>query len=250
MHAARPTGPFRRTAAAPTTGGGPISRYIYSRAHIGHTYSTLPPVHSHTPPPPSPQASKHLIMATLRRCSGLLLAVVAVALAAGMAAAQGPAGAPAPAAGFSSECMTAVLNMSDCLPYVESGSKTRHPDTACCPELDGLLQSNPVCLCQLLAGGADSYGISVDYKRAMALPGVCRLTAPPLSACAAFGVPVGPSSAPLTGVSPSATGPQMPENPPSATPSKSKSHAPGRLTGRGLVALAALPLTITAAAMF
>ncbi|KAF7038294.1 hypothetical protein CFC21_048494 [Triticum aestivum] len=190
-------------------------------------------------------------MATLRRCSGLLLAAVALALAAGMAAAQGPAGAPAPAAGISSECMTAVLNMSDCLPYVESGSKTRHPDKACCPELDGLLQSNPVCLCQLLAGGADSYGISVDYKRAMALPGVCRLNAPPLSACAAFGVPVGPSSAPLTGVpSPSATGPLMPENPPSATPSKSKSHAPGRLNGRGLVALAALPLAITAAAMF
>ncbi|KAE8772369.1 non-specific lipid transfer protein GPI-anchored 2-like [Hordeum vulgare] len=189
-------------------------------------------------------------MAALRRCSGLLLAAVALALAAGMAAAQGPAGAPAPAAGISSECMTAVLNMSDCLPYVESGSKTRHPDKACCPELDGLLQSNPVCLCQLLAGGADSYGISVDYKRAMALPGVCRLNAPPLSACAAFGVPVGPSSAPLTGVSPSATGPQMPENPPSGTPSKSKSHAPGRLTGGGLVALAALPLAITAAAMF
>nr|CDM84687.1 unnamed protein product [Triticum aestivum] len=213
-------------------------------------------------------------MATLRRCSGLLVAVVALALAAGMAAAQGPAGAPAPAAGISSECMTAVLNMSDCLPYVESGSKTRHPDKACCPELDGLLQSNPsgsktrhpdkaccpeldgllqsnpVCLCQLLAGGADSYGISVDYKRAMALPGVCRLNAPPLSACAAFGVPVGPSSAPLTGVSPSATGPQMPENPPSGTPSKSKSHAPGSLTGRGLVALAALPLAFTAAAMF
>uniref|UniRef100_R7W675 Bifunctional inhibitor/plant lipid transfer protein/seed storage helical domain-containing protein n=1 Tax=Aegilops tauschii TaxID=37682 RepID=R7W675_AEGTA len=94
----------------------------------------------------------------------------------------------------------------------------------CCRGRGGLLQSTPVCLCQLLAGGADSYGISVDYKRAMALPGVCRLNAPPLSACA--------------------------ENPPSATPSKSKSHAPGRLNGRGLVALAALPLAITAAAMF
>jgi hypothetical protein len=92
--------------------------------------------------------------------------------------------APAPAATISPECMDAVLNMSDCLPYVESGSTTKNPDKACCPELDGLLQSHPVCLCQLLAGGGESYGVSVDYKRAMALPGVCKLNAPPLSACA------------------------------------------------------------------
>jgi hypothetical protein len=92
--------------------------------------------------------------------------------------------APAPAATISPECMDAVLNMSDCLPYVESGSTTKSPDKACCPELDGLLQSHPVCLCQLLAGGGESYGVSVDYKRAMALPGVCKLNAPPLSACA------------------------------------------------------------------
>lgn len=120
----------------------------------------------------------------LRRCSLLVVAAVVAAVALS-AAAQGPAGAPAPAGpGISEACMTAVLNMSDCLPYVESGSTARHPDKACCPELDGLLQSNPVCLCQLLAGGADSYGVSVDLKRAMALPGTCRLNAPPLSACA------------------------------------------------------------------
>ncbi|KAK1667671.1 hypothetical protein QYE76_055830 [Lolium multiflorum] len=159
-----------------------------------------------------------------------------------------PATAPAPGATLSPECMDAVLNMSDCLPYVSSGSTDKHPDKACCPELDGLLQSNPVCLCELLAGGGDSYGVSVDYKRAMALPGVCRLNAPPLSACAAFGVPVGPSASPLTGVSPSATGPQMPENPPSVSPSKSA--ASGHFTASGLAALAALPLAITAAAMF
>uniref|UniRef100_A0ACD5WKJ3 Uncharacterized protein n=1 Tax=Avena sativa TaxID=4498 RepID=A0ACD5WKJ3_AVESA len=158
------------------------------------------------------------------------------------------AAAPAPGATISPECMDAVLNMSDCLPYVESGSTAKHPDKPCCPELDGLLQSNPVCLCQLLAGGGESYGVSVDYKRAMALPGVCGLNAPPLSACAAFGVPVGPSAAPFTGISPSATGPQMPDNPPSISPSKSS--ASRRFTARGLVALATLPLVMVAAAMF
>ena len=117
--------------------------------------------------------------------STVLVAVAAVALAFAMAAAaQGPAAAPGPAAGISDECLNAVLNMSDCLTYVTNGSTVRHPDKACCPELAGLLESHPICLCQLLAGGADSYGVSVDYKRALALPGICRLTAPPVSACA------------------------------------------------------------------
>jgi hypothetical protein len=80
--------------------------------------------------------------------------------------------------------MDAVLNMSDCLPYVTAGSKTRHPDTPCCPEVAGLLESHPMCLCQLLAGGAESYGVDVDYKRALGLPGICKLNAPPVSACA------------------------------------------------------------------
>ena len=126
-------------------------------------------------------------MAVLRLKWAVMLAVLAVAVTTASAAhrsASAPAAAaPAPAATITPECMDAVLNMSDCLPYVESGSKDKHPDKACCPELDGLLQSNPVCLCQLLAGGGESYGVSVDYKRAMALPGVCRLNAPPLSAC-------------------------------------------------------------------
>ncbi|CAM0883118.1 unnamed protein product [Alopecurus aequalis] len=191
-------------------------------------------------------------MAMLRLKWAVMLAVVAVAVGTASGAhhsAPAPvaAAAPAPAATISPECMDAILNMSDCLPYVESGSTTKHPDKACCPELDGLLQSNPVCLCQLLAGGGESYGVSVDYKRAMALPGVCKLNAPPLSACAAFGVPVGPSasSAPLTGVSPSAsTGPQMPATTPSTSPSKSAASS-SRFTARGFVALAAL---LTAAA--
>lgn len=65
--------------------------------------------------------------------------------------------------------------MSDCLSYVENGSMMRHLDKPWCPELDRLLQSNPVCLYQLLAGGAESYNIRVDYKRVMELPDIYRL---------------------------------------------------------------------------
>ncbi|CAO1946365.1 unnamed protein product [Urochloa humidicola] len=196
-------------------------------------------------------------MAVLRLSSAmatvLLAAALAMAVAFGTAAAQGPAAAPGPAPGISDECLNAVLNMSDCLTYVTAGSTARHPDKPCCPELAGLLESHPLCLCQLLAGGAESYGVSVDYKRALALPGICRLTAPPVSACAAFGVPMPaglvPTAAPspMSGLSPSIS-PEMPANTPGGSAAKSSSHAPGRVTAGGLVALAALPLAVAAAA--
>lgn len=96
-----------------------------------------------------------------------------------------PAAAPGPAGGgIDSACMNALLNMSDCLTFVEKGSTTRRPDAPCCPELAGLVGSNPVCLCELLSGAADSYGIAVDYSRALALPGICRVSTPPVSTCA------------------------------------------------------------------
>ncbi|XP_066315267.1 non-specific lipid transfer protein GPI-anchored 2-like [Miscanthus floridulus] len=180
----------------------------------------------------------------------VLVAALAVALAFVMASAQGPAAAPGPAPGISEECFNAVLNMSDCLPYVTAGSTTRHPDKPCCPELAGLLESHPVCLCQLLGGGAESYGVSIDYKRALALPGICRLTAPPVAACAAFGVPIPaglvPTAAPVSGLSPSSGGPEVPANTPAGS-AKSSSHAPGRVTAGGLITLAALPLATAAA---
>jgi hypothetical protein len=49
--------------------------------------------------------------------------------------------------------------------------------------VSGLVDSNPVCLCDLLSGAADSYGIAVDYARALALPGICRVATPPVSTC-------------------------------------------------------------------
>lgn len=54
--------------------------------------------------------------------------------------------------------------MSGYLSFVQSGSTARHPDKPWYPELDGLLLANPVFLCQLLTGGAESYGISVRLQ--------------------------------------------------------------------------------------
>ncbi|CAI8597728.1 unnamed protein product [Vicia faba] len=103
-------------------------------------------------------------------------------------------GAPSPAAGQG--CLNALTNMSDCLTFVEDGSKLRKPDKGCCPELAGLVDSNPICLCQLL-GNSDSIGIKINVNKALKLPSLCGVTTPPVSTCSAAGVPVslpGPSS--------------------------------------------------------
>ncbi|KAJ3669010.1 hypothetical protein LUZ60_010960 [Juncus effusus] len=137
-----------------------------------------------------------------------------------------------PTPSITSGCVDAIFNLTDCLTYVESGSNATKPDKPCCPELAGLIDSNPVCLCELLAGAAESYGIDVDNKRALALPGICHVTTPPVSACALLGVPVdmGPSPAesPMIG-GPSPSGePLLPGSSTAASPKSESSHAASR----------------------
>lgn len=191
----------------------------------------------------------------------VLASTLVVLLLLSPASAQQPAAAPGPAAGggMDSACMNSLLNMSDCLTYVTKGSTARRPDAPCCPELAGLVDSNPVCLCELLSGAADSYGIAVDYDRALALPGICHVaTPPPVSTCKALGydVRVGPSAAPMSGspspmsgISPSGEGPQFPGTSPFASPPSSTSTA-ARRSAAGvrshLVTLAVLPLAAAA----
>ncbi|KAK1697254.1 hypothetical protein QYE76_013951 [Lolium multiflorum] len=149
------------------------------------------------------------------------------------------AAAPAPAAAMDAACLNSLLNMSDCLPYVQAGSATARPDAACCPELAGMVGSNPLCLCELLSGAADSYGIAVDYTRALALPGVCRVETPPVSTCAAFGYNVrglAPSPAPMSGSpapGPSGDSPQFPGVSPFPSPPAPRSHGDRRSTASG-----------------
>lgn len=95
--------------------------------------------------------------------------------------AQTPAEAPAPESGTSG-CMNALYNMSDCLTYVEKGSKLSKPDKNCCPEMAGMLDSNPICLCQLL-GKSQDFGLELDMKRALKLPSACKLQTPDVSLC-------------------------------------------------------------------
>ncbi|CAN1195846.1 Non-specific lipid transfer protein GPI-anchored 2 [Linum perenne] len=106
-----------------------------------------------------------------------------------------PSSTPAPAPAPGVDCFTQLLNLSDCLTYVESGSNLTKPDKPCCPELAGLVESNPICLCQLLTVNASSYGFDIDKKRAFGLPSVCSVSTPPVSLCSLInGSPAGAPS--------------------------------------------------------
>ncbi|PNX85261.1 xylogen-like protein 11-like [Trifolium pratense] len=103
-------------------------------------------------------------------------------------AAQSPApvmaDAPAPAL---DECFTAITNMSDCLTFVEDGSKLTKPDKGCCPELAGLVEGNPICLCHLLGNSGSIIGIKINVNKALKLPTICKVTTPPVSTCSDLG---------------------------------------------------------------
>ncbi|KAL1358095.1 non-specific lipid transfer protein GPI-anchored 12 [Arachis hypogaea] len=155
------------------------------------------------------------------------LAALVLAMAASCGECASPAAAPSPA---ENACFTALLNMSDCLTYVEDGSNETKPDKGCCPELAGLIDSNPICLCELL-GNPDAVGIKIDLNRALKLPSVCRLTTPPVSTCSAVGVPVSlppsksasPSLAPKGSTANSSSG--VAPSPGNASPSSNEAAA-------------------------
>ncbi|KAK4358484.1 hypothetical protein RND71_020713 [Anisodus tanguticus] len=103
--------------------------------------------------------------------------------------AMSPTAALGPATSGGMDCTTVLVNMSSCLTFVEQSSNLTKPDKECCPALAGLLDSNPICLCQLL-GDPDKIGIQIDVNRALKLPNMCSLETPPVSTCAAMGIPV------------------------------------------------------------
>ncbi|KAK3205461.1 hypothetical protein Dsin_019507 [Dipteronia sinensis] len=154
-------------------------------------------------------------MGTVRNINGIMIICVALMMGLcsnrvvvsgqGMAPEPSSAGYPMPAEGPSSEgyvppaggpsstsddCMTKLYNMSDCLSYVIEGSNVTKPEKPCCPELAGLVESSPICLCELL-GKSDTYGIKIDMSRALKLPSLCGVSTPPLHLCSDMGIPVG-----------------------------------------------------------
>lgn len=116
----------------------------------------------------------------------VLFALAAVMPAAWAQISAAPLGAPSPAL----DCRAALLNLTPCLTYVERRSALTRPDKGCCGALAGVVGGDDAaCFCGLVAGYG-AHGVRVDPARALALPTICRVAAPPPRLCAALGMPV------------------------------------------------------------
>lgn len=103
----------------------------------------------------------------------------------GTVSAKIPASPPAPApAKAITECFRALVNTSDCLSYVKSESNLTKPEKGCCPEMAGLVESKPICLCELL-GHPEALGFAIDVHKALNLPSLCGLSSssPNVTSC-------------------------------------------------------------------
>ncbi|KAI7990196.1 Non-specific lipid-transfer protein-like protein [Camellia lanceoleosa] len=83
-------------------------------------------------------------------------------------------GAPAP----SVDCTTLIYGMSDCLTYLTVGSNETNPEETCCTGLKTVLDTDADCLCEGLKSSA-SLGFNIDFKKAKAIPSVCKIPTPP-----------------------------------------------------------------------
>ncbi|KAE8679625.1 zinc finger HIT domain-containing protein 2-like [Hibiscus syriacus] len=81
----------------------------------------------------------------------------------------------------SSSCTNVLISMSPCLSYIQGNSST--PSSSCCSQLASVVSSQPLCLCEVLNGGASSLGMDVNQTQAMALPTACNVKTPPASQC-------------------------------------------------------------------
>ncbi|KAJ4954326.1 hypothetical protein NE237_011109 [Protea cynaroides] len=90
-------------------------------------------------------------------------------------------------------CTNAIVGMSPCLNYITGNSPD--PSSSCCQQLASVVQSQPVCLCQVLNGGGATatLGIAINQTLALALPAACKVQTPSVSKCNAVN---GPSTSP------------------------------------------------------
>lgn len=82
------------------------------------------------------------------------------------------------------DCTSQLAPVAPCLDYVQGNGKT--PSSDCCKGLSSLVTTSPVCLCQLSEGklNLSALGVTVDMKRALSLPTVCKIKGADRSRCA------------------------------------------------------------------
>ncbi|KAM0952906.1 putative plant non-specific lipid-transfer protein/Par allergen [Dioscorea sansibarensis] len=98
-----------------------------------------------------------------------------------------PVGAP-----VAMDCSNALMNLADCLTFVEAGSSVRKPEGKCCGGLKKVVKGQVSCLCEAFKSGAD-FGVKINMTKALSLPHVCGVNTPSISICKIAG---GPAFAP------------------------------------------------------
>ncbi|WOL18042.1 xylogen-like protein 11 [Canna indica] len=169
----------------------------------------------------------------------VVVAACAMLYGGGAVRAQAPGTAPSPGL----NCMDSFLNLTDCLSYVVVGSNDTKPAKECCPELAGLYDSNPICLCELLAGAAANFGISIDNNRALKLPSICHIDSLPVSLCSEIGIPVASPAPEAT--SPSSGSVRLPP-----APAPTQNLAAGRFGAADLAVAAGVSFFVSVSGIF
>ncbi|XP_052162276.1 non-specific lipid transfer protein GPI-anchored 15-like isoform X2 [Oryza glaberrima] len=119
------------------------------------------------------------------------------------------------AASQNNGCSSVMMTLSPCLDYISG--KSPIPEFTCCTTLAGVVQSDPRCLCMVLDGSAASFGISINHTRALELPGVCKVQAPPISQCTAVPTPPPAPDTPTLADEPAETNEDEPSPPPAGS---------------------------------
>lgn len=79
-------------------------------------------------------------------------------------------------------CPGALTSLTPCLSFSLRNSST--PSSSCCSELANMLQTAPVCLCNVLNGvGGQLLGGFLNRTLAQALPSACNIQTPPITQC-------------------------------------------------------------------
>ncbi|KAI3984240.1 hypothetical protein MKX01_011194 [Papaver californicum] len=139
--------------------------------------------------------------------------------------AQGPlpAGVPAEAPTVVADSPT-LSGSDDCFSKILNINLTT-PAKGCCPAFSCLVESSPICLCQLL-DNSSSFGIPLDVNKSLNLPKVCKVETPPVSLCAIGGAPASSPGSMSPGAPTGSMGPMGPSGPMGHSPDTSLPPSP------------------------
>jgi len=96
----------------------------------------------------------------------------------------------------SQSCTASLVSMAPCLAFLQGGPNNTTPTPGCCTALASVVSTSAACLCQMVNTTNNPLGIPINQTRALALPGACKVTTPPLSQCKSSAVSSPPAAAP------------------------------------------------------